>query len=151
MAERPITRTRTERNGFQAAIDELTDGLSRLVRQHFELARTEVREEARQYSRYAAILTAATATLFMGYVMVHLAIILVALWIGGMAAMAITAIVLAILNITGGLFAARYAWQGIQNTDVRLTQTTEELQRNKQWLKEIRDNSSPRRLPAETS
>ena len=151
MAERPITGPRTTRNGFQGAIEELTDGLSGLVRQHFELARTEVKEEAKEYSRYGAVLGLAAALLFMGYAMGNVAVILVALWLGGVGAMAITSIVLTVLNMAAGALGGWYGWRHLREADVELSQTTEELQRDKKWLKEIRDTSSPRRLPAETS
>ncbi len=149
MAERPIPR---EPTGFQTAIEELTDGLSQLVRQHFELARTEVRREASEFAGYLQGLVVFGTVALMGYGVLNLAIIVVAFWIGGVAAMAITAVVLALLQLGVGAIGALRIVRNIQNEEVGLPETTEELQKDKQWLKEIRDNnSSVKRLPEQTS
>lgn len=135
--------TPRQQNGFQTAIEDLTDGLSRLVRQHFELARIEVRSEAKEVSRDVAIIVAAAAIALIGYIFLNLAIILTALWLGSVAAMAITSIIIAALHIIAAVLGVTIAIRRLKKTDMGLPQTTEELQRNKTWIKEIRENSSP--------
>ena len=152
MAERPVT---TSPSRFQAAIDELTDGLSQLVRQHFELARSEVRREAQNIADISsdiAIYALLGAIGAVGYLLLNVAIILVALWLGSVAAMAITALVLAVLQLSIGGIGVAMAVRRFKESDIEpLRETTEELQKDKQWIKEIRDNSSPKRLPEQTS
>lgn len=152
MAERPVT---TSPSRFQAAIDELTDGLSQLVRQHFELARSEVRREAQNIADISsdiAVYALLGAIGAVGYLILNVAVILVALWLGNVAAMAITALVLAVLQLGIGGFGIAMAVRRFQDSDIEpLRETTEELQKDKQWIKEIRDNSSAKRLPEQTS
>ncbi len=146
MAQRPIIE---RQSGFQAAIDGITDGLSRLVRNHFELARTEVRREASAVGQHLGALAVFASIALVGYGLLNLAIILFAAWLGDIAIMAIVALVLAILNLGVAGFAIARIVARLKDSDVGLAQTTEELQKDKQWLKEIRDNSSPE-LPAKT-
>lgn len=145
MAQQPVIQTQS---GFQEAIDGLTDGLSRLVRNHFELARTEVRREATELGQYLAAMAIFASIALVGYGLLNVAIVLVAAWIAGLPAMAITAIVLALLNLGVAAFAMARIIARLRDSDLSLSQTTHELQRNKQWLKEIRDNSST--APAKT-
>lgn len=147
MAERPIIHRET---GFQNAIEGLTDGLSRLVRKHFELARTEVRREASEISQQVALLALFASISLVGYILLNLAIVFFAAWLGDVAIMAIVALALAILNLGGGAFGAVRILRILRRSDVGLNQTTDELQRDKQWIKEIRDNSSDD-IPATTN
>ncbi len=152
MAERPVT---TSPSRVQAALADWTDGLSQLGRQHFELARSEVRREAQNIADISsdiAVYALLGAIGAVGYLILNVAVILVALWLGNVAAMAITALVLAVLQLGIGGFGIAMAVRRFQDSDIEpLRETTEELQKDKQWIKEIRDNSSAKRLPEQTS
>lgn len=142
MAEHPTTQQ--QQTGFQTAIEDLTDGLSRLVRQHFELARVEIRREAKDVGTNVGALLAFAALGLVGYLLLNVAIILVfGAFVGGMVAMAITAIVLALLHLVVAGVAILRILSHLRDADLGLHDTTEELQRNKQWIKEIRSNSRP--------
>ncbi len=148
MAQRPVVQ-RT--NGFQTAIEDLTDGLSKLVRQHFELARTEVREEVQGLrNKIGAAIAFGTLILF-GYLLLIFALVFaMGALFQSLAAMALTALILGLVHI---IVAAVGIWtikKRLEEQEVGLPQTTDELEKDKQWLKEIRNNS-PRALPAETS
>lgn len=147
MAEQPRTRAPAR---FETIVDELTDGLSRLVRQHFELARTEVRREATELGVHLRALAVFATIAIVGYILLNFSIIAVALWLGDIAAMAITSLVLAFVHLGVGTFASLRVVRKLGDSDVGLSETTEELQRDKQWIKEIRDNS-PEKLPRQTS
>lgn len=136
-------------SGIQTAIENLTDGFSRLVRQHLELAKIEARQEARELGRHAATLAIFASIALIGYGILNLAFILIALWFGGVPAMAITSLVLAILNLGAAGFALYRTAKELSDNEI-LPKTSEEMQRNKKWIKEIRENSSPR-LTAENS
>lgn len=146
MAERPVI---TDANRFQAAIEELTDGVSRLVRQHFELARTEVRQEASRLGTNLAIIGVFGAVALVGYGLLNLAVVFLfgAFW--SLTAMAWATLALAVINLGGAGIAIAVSARRISDTDVGLSDTTEELQKDREWIKEIRDNSSGE-LPTET-
>lgn len=147
MAERPVSRPQT---GFQTAVEDLTDGLSRLVRQHFALARVEMREEIDDLKKQIGAILVFAVVALLGYLLLNLAIILLfGVWLDSLAAMATTALILAILHLGVGVTALVLLGSRLRENEVGLSQTTEELQRNKQWLKEIRNNSS-RALPTES-
>ena len=147
MAERPVIARDT---GFNAAIDNLTEGLSRLVRKHFELARTEVRQEVSEISHYVGLLAVLAGVGLVGYGLLNLAIILFAAWLGDVAVTAFVALGLALANLGAAAIAGVRMLRTLRQNHVQLPQTTDEMQRNKQWLKEIRASSSPN-LPAETN
>jgi uncharacterized membrane protein YqjE len=148
MAQRPVVQ---RQNGFQTAIEDLTDGLSKLVRQHFELARTEVRQEVQGLRRKIGAAVAFGTLILFGYLLLNLAAVLaIGAFFDSLAAMALTALILGVVHF---LVAGVGLWtikNRLEEQEVGLPQTTDELEKDKQWLKEIRNNS-PRALPAETS
>lgn len=145
MAEQIPPRTN---GGIQAALENLTDGLSRLVRQHLELAKIEARHEAKVVGQNVAVLAIFSAIALLGYGLLNLAIILTALWLGSVAAMAITSIIVAVLNLGGAGFALSKAASRLRENDL-LPKTAEEMKRNKKWIQEIRENSSSPRITSE--
>lgn len=147
MANSPIHQREA---GFQAAIDGITEGFSTLVRKHFELARTEVRQEASHIGQHLGALAVFATIALVGYGLLNLAIVLLVGWLAGAGPMAFTCLFLAILNLGIAAVAIGRILKDLRNHDVGLSQTTEELQRNKKWLKGIRSNS-PEKLPAKTN
>lgn len=148
MAERPVTRPR---QGFQSAIEDLTDGLSSLVRQHFELARTEVRQEVDDLRRQMSVLIVCGLFLALGYILLLAALILgIGVWFSSSGAMALTALILGVLHVGGAALGFYRVQQHLDADDSALSETTDELQKDKQWLKDLRKNS-PRALPSDPS
>ncbi|WP_158542288.1 phage holin family protein [Lujinxingia litoralis] len=136
--------------GFNAAIHGLSEGFSNLVRQHVELARHEAKEELKQVATQVIGLVVFGALALVGYLLLLAAIVLLALWLGGSGPMFITCAVLAGLHLAvAGVAIARLSSQ-LNDSGVRLPQISEELERNKQWIKQLRKSSSPQ-LPAEPS
>ncbi len=146
MADPPANR----QSSFQAALENLTDGVTTLVTQHFELARYELRMEASEVGRNVGILAITLAIGLLGYALLHVGIILTVGWLFGIGPMALTALAIGLIHLIVAGVAASRALKRLSDDEQRLPETTEELQRNRQWLTEMRDNSSPG-LPAETS
>lgn len=147
MQRRPDTPTQP---GFNAAIQGLSEGFSNLVRQHVELARHEAKDELKQAATQIIGLVVFGAIALLGYVLLLATIVLLALWVGGIGPMFITCAVLAGLHLgVAGIAVARLSSQ-LGESGVRLPQISEELERNKQWIKQLRKSSSPQ-LPAEPS
>ncbi|TXD35354.1 phage holin family protein [Lujinxingia vulgaris] len=136
--------------GFNAAIQGLSEGFSNLVRQHVELARHEAKDELKQVATQVIGLVVFGAIALVGYLLLLAAIVLLALWLGGVGPMFIACAILAGLHLAvSGVAIARLSSQ-LSESGVSLPQISEELERNKQWIKQLRKSSSPQ-LPAEPS
>ncbi|WP_230470174.1 phage holin family protein [Lujinxingia vulgaris] len=136
--------------GFNAAIQGLSEGFSNLVRQHVELARHEAKDELKQVATQVIGLVVFGAIALVGYLLLLAAIVLLALWLGGVGPMFITCAILAGLHLAvSGVAIARLSGQ-LSDSGVNMPQISEELERNKQWIKQLRKSSSPQ-LPAEPS
>ncbi|MFU8802816.1 MAG: phage holin family protein, partial [Bradymonadaceae bacterium] len=143
-------------SNLQTAFQGLTDGLSNLFRQHLELVRFEVKEEATEVGKNVAALGLFVFIALVGYGLLNLAAIFFAGWFGGLVAMAIAALALALINLGGAAYAIRKIMHRFEDNSVNLSRTEEEMQRNKQWIKQIRNNEADSpppapRLPAESS
>ncbi len=137
-------------SAFQTAIEDLTDGVSQLIRNHVDLARTELRQELTELRTDALALALSTAVALIGYAILNIAIITLALWLGGVGPMAIAAVVMTVLNFVLAALGFRFAYRRLNERQGRLDETQQELKRNKQWMKELRDNS-PKRLTTEAA
>lgn len=145
-----LNRRRSRHDGLKPAFEKLTDGVSTLVKQHLELARYEFKQDVSATSRRLAVLVVCGIIGLIGYVTLLVAGILIAGWLGGMAAAAITAAVEAVVNLAlaGGL-AAYFGKQLREEKPVDLAQTSDELNRDKEWLRKIgnqRQNNQPAQL-----
>ncbi|MBA2662533.1 MAG: phage holin family protein [Bradymonadaceae bacterium] len=149
MAEIRVSEQRN--SGINVAFQGLTDGLTSLIRNHLDLVRYEVKEEATTVGKNVAALALFGFIALVGFGLLNLTAILFAGWFGGIVAMAITALVLTLINLGGSLYAIRHILKRFEDDKPGLSQTSEEIQRDKQWIKQIRDNNSHVRLPAETS
>jgi uncharacterized membrane protein YqjE len=136
--------------GFQAAIEDLTDGLSTLVSRHFDLVRVEARREASEVGKNAAIIGVMLAIGMIGYGIFLLGVVLLVGWLAGTGPMAWTALGLGLFHLLLAAVATRGALLRLREGDSPLPETKEELHRSREWLKEIREQSSPG-LPAETN
>ncbi|SRR5690554_3975943 len=151
MAEIRIKPVEPRTSNIQQALSGLTDGVTSLVKGHIELARHEVKEEATAAGKnIAALLLFALITL-VGYGLLNITAILFAGWFGGIVAMAITGLILTIINLVGGGFAIMQILQRFEKHTPGLTQVGEELKKDKQWISQIRDTNSSPQLPAQIS
>ncbi len=140
---------RQRSSGFQDALEDLTDGVSQLIRNHADLARTEIRHELGELRTDAIALTLSAAVALIGYAIFNIAVITLALWLGSIGAMAIAAVVMTVLNFLLAGLGFGFAYRRLQRREGRLDETQQELKRDKEWIKEIRNNS-PERLPVES-
>ncbi len=137
-------------SNIQQALQGLSDGVTSLVKNHIELIRYEVKEEATQAGKNAAALALFGLITFVGYGLLNITAILFAGWFGGIVAMAITALILTLINLAGGLFAILKILKRFEHNASGLKSVGAELKKDKQWINQIRNNSSPQ-LPAQTS
>lgn len=139
--------------GLMTAFQNLTDGVYDLIRQHFELARREIRQEATDTGKRFAILGACAVIALVGYVLLNFAAVLFAGWFGGFAAMAITALVLAAAHLIAAAIATRQVVLRLRHGTLRLDNVNDEIHRDRQWLKQLRITNSttpPPMLPSST-
>jgi uncharacterized membrane protein YqjE len=136
-----INRRRTT-NGLKPAFERLADGVSTLVKQHLELARYEIKQDVSTTGRRVAILGACAVVGLLGYLLLNIAGIGLAGWLGGWLAAWITAAVLALVHLgaAGGL-AAYFGKKLKEQKPIDLAQTNDELDRDKQWLRKIGQTS----------
>ncbi len=125
-------------NGLKPAFERLTDGVSTLVKQHLELARYEIKQDVSTTGKRLAFVAACTVVALIGYVLLNAAAILLAGWLGGLAAAFIVGVSLAVIHL--GAAAGIFVYFGKQLKEekpVDLAQTTDELDKDKQWLRKI--------------
>lgn len=138
-------------SNIQQALQGLSDGVTSLVKNHIELIRYEVKEEATQAGKNAAALALFGLITFVGYGLLNITAILFAGWFGGIVAMAITALILTLINLAGGLFAILKILKRFEQNTSGLKNVGAELKKDKQWISQIRNNNSSPQLPAQTS
>lgn len=118
------------------ALQRLVDGLQMLVREHLALARAELKDDLRAMGRDA--LAGAAGVLPAGYLLFMAAIaLLLATWIPAWAGLGIVALV----NLAVGGAVTRAGVRRLMKSRVDSTRTGEELQRDKQWIASLRENS----------
>lgn len=135
-------------NGLATSFQSLTDNLFTLFRQHIELVRYEVKQEATFVGKNIAALVLFGVIALVGYVFLNLAIVVFAAWLGGIVAMAIATLALALLHLGVAAVAIWRIQSRFQEQSVSLSRTSEEIQKDKEWIKQIRTNSqeAPRAL-----
>ena len=131
-----------ERQAFANEVRRLTDAVAKLVRDHLELARAELKEEARRYAADAALAAAALPFLLAALLLFDVALALgLADWLGMGWAFALVAL----LNLAVGGICAGVAATRLHRRTGPLPATTEELQRDKLLLLQIRQEMSGER------
>src|SRR5688500_7971581 len=118
------------------ALKRVTDGFSRLVREHIALARTELKQDLRAAGRDIALALAGVPLLFLGYSLLMVAIsLLLADDFGGVAGFAIVG---AINFVVGTVLAVIFGMRLLGRDKPDLDQTTRELKEDRRWLQELR-------------
>ena len=137
--------------GLVAAFQDLTDGLVTLVRQHLELVRYEIRDDAAVVGRHVASIGRHLAStvvfgtvVLVGYGLLNLSAVFFAGAAFGPLGMALASLVLAVINLWIGAQAGRMALQRLKDAEealresALLRETGMEFERDRQWVKEIR-------------
>ena len=120
------------------ALQRLIDGVQTLIREHMALARAEAKEDIRQMGRDAIVGAAGVPALLAGYLLLMMAIgFLLALWVPSWAAFGIVAFV----NLAAGGAVSFVGIRKIMRNRVDMPHTGQELQRDKQWLSQLRSNT----------
>ena len=125
--------------GIIGALRDLTDGMSVLFRQHLELVRLEVKEDARILGSHVAIVVFFGLIALLGYGLLNAAAILFAGWGFGIHGMAITSLVLSLVNLGFGARAMVSTMARIKADGIALDRTAQELEKDIEWVKEIRE------------
>ena len=118
------------------ALSRLIDGVQTLFREHLALAKAELKDDVRRAGRSVFLSAAGLPPLFVGYVLLMVAIaLLLQLFLVGWAAFGIVALV----NLAAGaaltvVFAAK-----VRAEKLALVRTTQELRRDKEWISSMRN------------
>lgn len=138
MSEFNRKRRKNGLDGLKPAFERLTDGVSTLVKQHIELARYEITQDAFTAGRRVAILGACAALGAFGYLFLLVALTLFVGWLGGLVAAWICAAVIGLINLgVASLVGLKYAKKLRAHKPVHLTQLGDEIDKDKQWLRQI--------------
>lgn len=117
------------------ALRRAADALVRLVKEHLELARVELRKDLRRAGRDATFALAGVPLMVVGWAMLMVAVaVAIAPWVGAAGGFATVAVLN--LGVGGGvtwIFAKRLT--GDDRPD--LDETTRELQEDRRWLKRL--------------
>lgn len=129
-----------EPHSWSGAFRDIADGTFSLFSNRLALARHELMQDLKEAGGSAGAALAGGAVVLFGYILLNLGVILLtgALWKGALG-MGVSALLLAALNLGGGLAVlARSAGQ-LKTNKGALEQTREALEKDKAWLKEIRN------------
>lgn len=128
------------REGLVPAIQNLTDGVSDLVRSQFELIRLEVKNEATEAGRRGGSLLLYTGIALLGYGLLNLALILVAGWFFGITGMTLAALGLGLAHLGFGVVQSMRHIEEFQEQHERLERKTRSLTGKQPWLEENPEN-----------
>ncbi len=123
----------------------LVDGLQTLFREHLALARLEFREDMKRIVKDVALSAAGVPLLLVGYVMLMVTFaLLLGLVLPTWAGFGIVALA----NLGGGVVLALAFGKRIGKQDkLEMPRTSDELQRNKQWVASLREGTRPQPIP----
>jgi uncharacterized membrane protein YqjE len=123
----------------------LLDGLQSLFREHLALARLEFRNDVKRVTKDAALSAAGLPLLLVGYALLMVAAgLLLSQWLPGWAGFGIVAIA----NLTaGGALAAFFGRRIGKQDKLSLRRTTDELQRDREWMSSLREGTRPQAVP----
>lgn len=137
-------------DGLVPALERMTDAFSDLIKKHFELFQYEVKAEIAQATRQLAILGACLAVGLLGYVLLLVGLIVLAEWLGGDPAMALTTLGLALIHLVVGGAVGFKVSQRMREEGFGLDKTSDEVRRSKEWMKQISQEPN-KQLPQASS
>ena len=124
-----------DRQPLGREVKRLADAISRLVRDHLELAKAELREEMKSYAVDAALGATALPFLFAALLLLDFAL---AFALSGPLGLPLACALVGLLNLAiGGAFAGVAAAR-IRKRDRPLDETSEELQRSRELVQQLR-------------
>lgn len=131
-----VDRTGTSPN-LTDAFKRLTDGMSRLVRDHIALARTELKQDLKAAGKDVVLAAAGVPSLLLGYAFVMAAL---AIWLSEWVGMAGGFAIIGLLNLAAGgalafVFGRRLAGRDKPDLD----RTTAQFKEDGKWLRELRN------------
>ena len=126
--------------GLVPAIQNLTDGVSNLIRSQFELLRIEAKREVTEAGRRGSSLLLWSGVALLGYGMLLFSAVLLVGWAFGIGGMAIASLVLGLAHMLVGLLLSIRRLQGFEEQHDRLEQKTRSLTGTDQWLEEKPEN-----------
>ena len=133
---------RTPNGGLVPAFQSLTDGLVGMLRTHLELFRLEMQNDAKLAAKSAGIVVAFGAIAILGYGLLNLALVLGAYVLAGKWAMFLTCGTLALGHLVTGLVMIRQTLHDMRDNTQQLGASQSELERSKEWIKELTGPSS---------
>ena len=120
------------------ALQRLLDGLQMFIREHLALARAEMKADLRVMGRDVAVGAAGVPALAAGYLLLMFAIAyLLAMFMPNWVAFAIVAVI----NLVAGAALTVSGIRRVTRNRVELPVTARELQRDRQWLTALKNNS----------
>jgi uncharacterized membrane protein YqjE len=134
------------------ALARLIDGVQTLFREHLALAKIELKDDVRRTGRSVLLSVAGLPPLFVGYVLLMVAIaLLLQMVIADWAAFGIVALA----NLLGGAALTLVFTAKVRAEKLALVKTGEELRRDREWLSSMRNGegrvgSSPQ-LPVDSA
>ena len=118
------------------ALARLIDGVQTLFREHLALAKAELKDDVRRAGRSALLSAAGLPPLFVGYVLLMVAIArLLQLVLVGWAAFGIVAL----LNLAAGGALTLAFGAKVRAEKLALVRTSQELRRDKEWISSMRN------------
>jgi uncharacterized membrane protein YqjE len=142
---------KTPAQGLGPAFEKLAEGVSTLVREHLELARLEMREDAGQAAKSIAILILCGSVAFVGYLMLNVAGVALGAVLYGKVGLAAAAFLLAVLNFLVSFILIKSISSESEAGLLSFEETTRELSRDKEWLRQIGERTTEQEKPAELS
>jgi hypothetical protein len=123
------------------ALQRLLDGLQMFIREHLALARAEMKADVRAMGRDVAIGAAGVPALAAGYLLLMFAVAyLLAMVLPTWAAFGIVAVI----NVGAGAVLTGAGIRRVTRDRVELPVTARELQRDREWLGALKNNSRGR-------
>lgn len=129
-----------DRGGLAAALSRLTDGISRLVSEHMELARAELKSDARTLGKHLMKVAAFSPLLLVGY-----GFLCAALAVGLSAVIPLWAalLIVGVLNVIVGGAGVASALSKLREQSPVLEDTLTEAQRSAQTLRHAAKDPIP--------
>lgn len=136
--------------GLAPAFEKLADGVSTLVREHLELARLDVREDAGRAARNLGVMLICGSIAFVGYLMLNVAGVALGAVLYGDIGLTVAAFLLAVFNFTVCFLLVKRVGADSESGFMTFEKTNKELSRDKEWLRQIAEKDK-KETPAELS
>jgi uncharacterized membrane protein YqjE len=130
------------------ALARLIDGVQTFFREHLALAKVELKDDLRRTGRSVVLSAAGLPPVFVGYVLLMVAIaLLLRLVIADWAAFGLVALA----NLAAGGALTMVFTAKVRAEKLALEKTAEELRRDREWLSTLRNGDERARTPAALS